>query len=786
MGELMSHAILERLQVIKTKTGTAGNAKRPDFALRGSLAVDALAVEIEGFGLLAMPLALAAAAALGRLTVPAPFGLRDKTLIDVRVRDSGELDANSVQLRWRDGVLPALLAEVADKLGLEGLTAHLHKLLVYGSGQFFKTHQDTEKLPGMVATLVLILPCAHLGGELRVALGDDERRFGSQQVDGREIRWFAFYADCRHEILAVEEGYRIALCFDLVIDTEHSLPAPPVDARLQQGLRERFALPHAASAAAASAAAASTEPLVILLDHEYSENGLRWSLLKGIDRTHVAQLRAAGDSLGLVASLALAELMQIYSAEVDGTRFQGRQGYQRRVSEADVVPGDLIDQEMSLNFWVDSDENILRDATLKIPADAVLSLTPTDARFLVSSEYEGYMGNYGETIEHWYRRAALVIESPVGAMRTQFVVNFANALAQLKAMTRLADSDSRLRGGVQAVAQTLADQARAQGRAVFADYVEIALHLADSELARDLLAPFPFVDLLAQDAPLLSALEKSFGTPWVCALLDLWTAPKRDEDVFSSTAFNRPSSQAPSAMRLWPVKLTAFLHVSGLSAASTASLFRALYARLVRCDIAREKTSSVQRNSNLGTHIEAFCQLAVAARQSAQDTVLRTLIDHALLNSRIYPLLELDVLVLACAPFSAEHPAANPLAAQICNALQVEIALLERAPNDHTLRNIEWPVDSQEALAVKQWAESASSAALVLPLAEALRRALEWRLRAADAPLIINTIKQGSPHKLQLRKPANLHEQDRERRLQLLVKLARISLPARSADFVKE
>ena len=752
----MAHPILEQLKVCnaKTKADETGNAVKPAFALGGTLAMDALAIEVEGFGALATPLALEAAAALARLAVPAPFGLREKTLLDVRVRDAGELAASALKVDWSDAVLPTLLAEIAGNLGVEGLTAHLHKLLVYGPGQFFKTHQDTEKLPGMVATLVLVWPCAHLGGELRVVLGDDERRFVSQQVESREIRWFAFYADCRHELMKVEEGYRIALCFDLVMNARHDLPVAPVNLGLQQALNTHFTLQ----------GTASVEPLVILLDHEYSENGLRWRLLKGIDRMHATQLRAAAESLGLVTSLALAELMQIWSAEVKIARFQ------RRVSEADMVPGDLIDQDMSLDFWVDGDENTLPNATLKIPADAVLSLTPTDERFLVSSEYEGYMGNYGETIEYWYRRAAVVIQSPGAAMRTRFVVDFPNALAQLKAMMRLADGDYQMRDCVVEVSDILAQKARTQARAVFADYVEIALHLNDSELARNLLAPFLFVYLLEQEAPLLARLELSFGTPWICILLGVWTAPERDQPFFSST-------KTSEAYGLWPVQLATFIRVCGLSADGIACLFRALYARLLRCDREREKDSPAQRNGGLHAHLAAVCQYAIAVH-STQGAHLQTLIDHALANPRSYPLLELDDLVLSCAPLCAEYPTGNPLAARVGAALRAEIALLERAPNDHRLRNIEWPDDSNECLAVRQWAISPSSAPLVLPLAESRRRTLEWSLRAADAPLSFNTIKQGSPHKLQLHKPENLHDLDRQRQLQLLAKLARLSLLA--------
>jgi hypothetical protein len=44
-------------------------------------------------------------------------------------------------------------------------------MLVYGKGQFFLPHQDSEKDDAMVGTLVVSLPSAHTGGELVVEHG---------------------------------------------------------------------------------------------------------------------------------------------------------------------------------------------------------------------------------------------------------------------------------------------------------------------------------------------------------------------------------------------------------------------------------------------------------------------------------------------------------------------------------------------------------------------------------------------------------------------------------------
>ena len=55
----------------------------------------------------------------------------------------------------------AVLDGVRDELGLPPTTklrAELHAMLVYGKGQFFLPHQDSEKDDAMVGTLTVTLP----------------------------------------------------------------------------------------------------------------------------------------------------------------------------------------------------------------------------------------------------------------------------------------------------------------------------------------------------------------------------------------------------------------------------------------------------------------------------------------------------------------------------------------------------------------------------------------------------------------------------------------------------
>ncbi len=113
------------------------------------------------------------------------------------MRDTGEIAADRLSIdgeRWAQTLDPAL-RRIHQALGLAGgqrLRAELHNLLVYGPGQFFVSHQDSEKADGMVGTLVVSLPSSFSGGEFVVEHHDDEL---SVQAPARQLGFVAFYAD---------------------------------------------------------------------------------------------------------------------------------------------------------------------------------------------------------------------------------------------------------------------------------------------------------------------------------------------------------------------------------------------------------------------------------------------------------------------------------------------------------------------------------------------------------------------------------------------------------------
>src|SRR5262249_51298934 len=178
------------------------------------------------------------------------------------------------------------------------VTPHLYKLLVYEKGSFFAPHRDTEKTPGMFATLVVCLPSRHQGGTLLIRHDGQTQKidFGGKTAEFT-TQYAAFYADCEHEIKPVTSGYRICLVYNLAIAGKKQ-PAAPKDGRdverATELLAELFDEP-----------SGDLDKIAIPLEHQYTEAGLDPRKLKGSDRARADVLERAAASLDYQCYFAL-------------------------------------------------------------------------------------------------------------------------------------------------------------------------------------------------------------------------------------------------------------------------------------------------------------------------------------------------------------------------------------------------------------------------------------------------------------------------------------------------
>jgi hypothetical protein len=178
-----------------------------------------LSLEVLGLGPIPVPVPPEVAEALATHGRPARFGLGEKTLHDPRVRDTAEIPKSRVKIdqrRWNRTLLPAL-DKLRDELGLPPgcrLTAELHTMLVYGPGQFFAPHQDSEKADDMIGTLVVTLPGVSRGGSLIV---EHRGTTGTYRASAKQLSLVLFYGDCRHEVRPVTSGHRVVLTYNLIL-----------------------------------------------------------------------------------------------------------------------------------------------------------------------------------------------------------------------------------------------------------------------------------------------------------------------------------------------------------------------------------------------------------------------------------------------------------------------------------------------------------------------------------------------------------------------------------------
>ena len=497
-----------------------------------------LRLDVTGAGPVSLPVRAPQAKKLIAVARPAMFGRGEETLTDTKVRDTWEITPDQIRLGgpgWTT-LMESALEHFRDELGLPPTTrlrAEPHSMLVYGKGQFFLPHQDSEKDDAMVGTLVVSLPSAHTGGELVI---DHAGASKTYRASKEELTFVAFYADCRHEVTPVRSGYRVTLTFNLLSGNETpTQPAGPVT-ELAHCLTEHFTTP--ATPRYGGRDLATPKRLVYLLDHEYTQRGLNWSRRKGVDAERAALLRAAAERAGCEAVLALAELKETWDAwpsdedpwdDYDYYEEEEEDGdhddtYRDRGSNHDDYQlNDLVDDEITLGWWTSPDGVGGEPVSLYVPDSEVCATTPSADLTPYQSEYEGYMGNYGNTLDRWYRRAAVVVWPRDRAFAARAEAGSQWALSELR--TRIETGDLE---GARAAAESLAPFWKTIGSQ--AELLDTALHVAAgldaAGTAAMLLEPFRVETVGLEHAGGLAAAAGQYGEQWTRGVIDGWFGPK--------------------------------------------------------------------------------------------------------------------------------------------------------------------------------------------------------------------------------------------------------------------
>ena len=509
--------------------------ERGTFASREIAAPTDLSIEVKDVGKIRFPVSPSTARKLRRAGRQAGYGWRDKTLVDKSVRDTWEIARSKVKIdqrKWKKTLEPEL-EKIKHKLGLpaEGkLVARLHKMLVYETGQFFAPHQDSEKTNDMVATLSVVLPSAYKGGSVVIEHRGETVTFRRLARCAERLTFIAFYADCHHEVRPVTEGYRVVLQYSLMFEGPAIASLVSDNDQCVDRLADHVGAHFATPVPVGRYSDSIEEPpdkLVYLLDHDYTQKSLAWNRLKSADRVRAGGLLEVAERLECEIFLALAEVHETWAYEDDGYDW-GCRGYRNDDSDDDeleeqewdddeVDPADLtelLESDIELRHWVDVAGKMIEGIPSHISWNEVCHTKASLELEPFRSEHEGWMGNYGNTADRWYHRAAVVMWPRSRSFVIRAKVSPAWAVDQLNKAVK-ARSLQEAREKARLLVPFWRNRASLEeGKPFFETTLRVARGIEDPDLAASLLAPFRLNQLGIRAVPHVVALVEIYGLAW--------------------------------------------------------------------------------------------------------------------------------------------------------------------------------------------------------------------------------------------------------------------------------
>ncbi len=706
--------------------------------------LDAVVVDVAGVGRLGTPVPPAQARKLIALAAPAPFGRGEETLHDESVRDTWQVPTDLVTVDFGDH-LGELLEAARDMLGMpEGssLSMDLHSLLVYEKGQFFLPHQDSEKDDTMVGTVVVALPSRHTGGELVIHEGERDAAYRGSPSETSAV---AFFADQVHEVRPVRSGYRAALTYNLLVTAQPD-PAPVEDevGQATQLLRRYFATP-----VAARWSGDATEPplrYAYLLDHQYTQRGLGWSRLKGDDLERAGVLRAAAERVGCEVILALTDIHEVWDADAG----DWRRGWREDSDEVEL--GNLIESEVVLTHWLAPGDRSATPVSLALDAREVGAATPTASLAPYDSQYEGYMGNYGNTVDRWYHRAAVVVWPAHLA--------FANR-AESSPAWALADLAERIsRGRVDSISADVASVASLWPAAVRSggakdELLRAALGVAsavDEAEAALLLGPFVLTELTPDHVPGLRALAGRHGASWVVAQVDRWHSGRRG---------GRLEADSAEWMTTLPDLCAGLASLPDVAEQVLSLVWSGLGARVAASATSDRTRYAVAALTSLADPVGLLLRASAVA---GVPSVTERVVSACTSRPAMLPLVVALVRAAAAWPDDVRQAArVKDLAWYAVAQLSKELSTPPRSADDWSMK----PPPGCDCPNCRLLAEFLTDPALRVrewPLAQHGRDHLHNRVTGADLPLTEVTRKTGRPYTLVLTKSQALFDREDARR----------------------
>lgn len=775
----MREAIIQSLEKIASNSDTS-------FFGKCSIPTTDFRLSVQGVGPLKFPISTATAKKLIRCAKPAKFGWREQTLLDKTVRYAWEIPKQAIKIerRWQTA-LQSVLTRLQRNLGLPdavALKAELHNLLIYEPGQFFHPHQDTEKSNGMVASLVVVLPSAHRDGQLVIDHQGSKKVFYTSRFSLDQLTCIAFYADCHHEVKKITEGYRIVLTYQLILEPSNESTttfnkSTPTYRVLEENLRAYFSEKPVTKNDTSFQPPPDPNYFVYLMDHSYTQQGLSQDHLKGADRQRFSALKAAAETLGLDITLALADVQETWDCEVAFDDY-----YHPYYSSEDDDYGDSIEEtelivsETTLQHWIKPDGTPLDYAACWIPDEKIAWTKASNDFQPFESEYEGYMGNYGNTMDYWYHRAAIVLWRKQDYYLVRFTLDPKGTLKELNEFitsTQPHQLKDIIRHLLPYWPRYIGNQSHEASSTIH--ILQLALTLKDATLAKKLVCDLDLQALSPKTASILLELQSVYGTTWNIEILTAWTNAKR--------RWNSPSKCKTIADIIKHFSKNIDNDANELIDWLLSYQFKQLK---IDHQTAIKDQSTTQRRHSAPARVKEIIDFIQACFYANQNKLAITLLDYVIAHPEQYPALEL-IPLLECLekqvlPSKLAQWHYPECLKYVMNRLNEEYTKGVQATDDWSIEET-WACTCEDCMTLKKFLTSRTAKTLRWPLAKERRKHIHRQIDAMDIAVTHETERAGSPHKLILTKTNQLHRQAKHRFQR--VEKALMTVTTKTKKFIK-
>jgi len=440
-----------------------------------------------------------------------------------------------------------------------------------------------------------------------------------------------------------------------------------------------------------------------------------------------------------------------------------------RDGEGEYVVNDLIDSEVTLTHWTGLDGATLEETSLYLGGAEVCASTPSGDLTPYSQEYEGYMGNWGNTLDRWFRRAAVAVWPRELAFANRAEASPAWALDELAEMASSGDV-----AGAWAAATTLAPfwdgvwhdkmpGAEGPTSGLFGKALRAAEAVADAAIAAMLLRPFRVGSLTTVYASSFAKMADGYGQQWTAELLRAWFGGEQP-----SWAYGEGREVRQWAADWLPGLCEALRPLGNVSTAAARQLLDLSWERIVqsiRSAFALSLPSHRDDELNdLGRPLAAVLTAAAVMRAAGTRDAVAAYIRQ---QDDMVTVLELSALRTSIAtpgPGAAGDAGWDVLASDCAERLRTRLARPVRETGDWSIAFSAAGCACAVCGTLGRFLEADNRRTFEWPLAKDGRQHVHSRIDGAELPVTHVTRRQGRPYTLVLAKTDALFTREQEAR----------------------